>query len=271
MREITNVIFDIEATCEDDAIDPDYEMETIEIGGVKVRDGKIIDTFQTFVKPKLVYELTDYCTNLTGITYADLEDAPYFEEAIIMFFEFIYGSSIYSAGNFDRNMFLKELKGKGSLYIHELVADVVRYSHRDLKKHYTMIMSKPRAGMYSMAKELGIPMEGSHHRALDDALNLTMIYLEIERKRKEKLSSTFNRERMKEIVSHVNSIYRENYIASKDDVNYIIRTQDSGERLILNKIDLLDKYSGTFIFDYEKRKKKYMNAKEIKILKKFSV
>ena len=49
------IVFDLEATCEDPMIDPDFDKEIIEIGAVKIKNGKIEDTFDVFVKPIKAY------------------------------------------------------------------------------------------------------------------------------------------------------------------------------------------------------------------------
>ena len=58
----------------------------IEIGAVKVRNGIIIDSFETFVAPER--KLEQRITELTGITDKMLENAPSKEEIISKFLEF---------------------------------------------------------------------------------------------------------------------------------------------------------------------------------------
>lgn len=58
----------------------------IEIGAVKVRNGAIVDTFETFVAPER--KLEKRITELTGITDEMLENAPAKEEVIPRFLEF---------------------------------------------------------------------------------------------------------------------------------------------------------------------------------------
>lgn len=58
----------------------------IEIGAVKVRAGKITDSFETFVAPER--KLEQHIVELTGITDKMLENAPSKEEVIPKFLEF---------------------------------------------------------------------------------------------------------------------------------------------------------------------------------------
>lgn len=52
---------------------------------------EIVSTFNTYVKPELGY-LDYFISKLTGITKADLNDAPYFEEAIPYAYKFMDGN-----------------------------------------------------------------------------------------------------------------------------------------------------------------------------------
>lgn len=270
MLEKTSVIFDIEATCEKEEINPEYDMETIEIGAIKVRNGIIIDEFQRFVKPQKVSHLTNYCIELTGIHYEDLEEADYFEEVILDFLNFIYGSTIYSSGNFDKNMFIKELEEKGNKYLHEFAKDVIQYSHKDLKKHYTKVMSKPRVGMYGMAKELGIEMSGAAHRALDDSKNLTKIFLKVEERREQELNKVFTDKRMDKLIIDLNNTYRYHWQIERVGETYIITSLNSPLTLKMNKVNFIDEWSKSLLDDYRVRRLKHISPTEYKIIEKFS-
>lgn len=58
----------------------------IEIGAVKVKNGQIVDTFETFARPGVT--LPEKVTELTGITAADLEHAPTITEMLPQFLAF---------------------------------------------------------------------------------------------------------------------------------------------------------------------------------------
>jgi DNA polymerase-3 subunit alpha (Gram-positive type) len=75
------VAFDIETT----GLNPKYE-KIIEIGAVKVKDGKIADRFSTFVNP--AKSIPERIVELTGICDEDLREAPYIEEVLDRFMEF---------------------------------------------------------------------------------------------------------------------------------------------------------------------------------------
>lgn len=259
------VIFDIEASCEDKNINPHYNMETIEIGAVKVKDGVIIDEFQTFIKPEYVDTLTPFCTKLTGITYEDLEGAPSFNEAIVEFYSFIYGLPIYSCGEFDRKFLVRELKEKGVNYSHKMAKNAISSSHKNLKIHFDKVTGKGMRGMIKMARVLNIDITGTHHRALDDSRNLTKIYLKLETIRKDKLSQIFNGKKLVGLVSNINKhhsrmfkVINDNKIASDKKNEYY------------NLLGFLDSWKDVITIDYHERTLNYLNNEDLTAIKRLA-
>lgn len=78
----TYISIDLETT----GLNP-KEDRIIEIGAVKVIDGKIVDTFSTFVNPGR--KLEERIVELTGIRDEDLQDAPSIEEVFPKLEEFL--------------------------------------------------------------------------------------------------------------------------------------------------------------------------------------
>ena len=79
------IVFDLETT----GFSCEYN-EIIEIGALKISNGKIIDKFQTYVKPKNF--IRSNITMLTGISNYTVKNAPPIDEATWMFKEFIKDS-----------------------------------------------------------------------------------------------------------------------------------------------------------------------------------
>ena len=78
--------------------------EIIEIGATKVSpDGRVLDTFSCFVKPKFSSDVAEYITKLTGIKTTDIYNAVSFSEAIQSFSKWIghRKTRIYSWSNSD--------------------------------------------------------------------------------------------------------------------------------------------------------------------------
>lgn len=261
------VIFDIEASCEDRKINPNYNMETIEIGAVKVRQGSIVDKFETFIKPEYITELTDYCVELTGITYADLENAPLFSEAILDFYDFIYGCDIYSSGDFDRKKLTQELREKGYNSEHELAMNAIDSSHTDLKKHYNNITGKKKKGMPGMADELGIELTGTHHRALSDSLNLTKIYLKLEDIRKEELEKAFNEKNISKLIASLNANH--DFKITVEGKHYRVEDSRANKVHKYTLVDFLDRYKDLILKDVDIRGLSYLSPPKLQVLKRY--
>ena len=85
------VVFDLETT----GFSPQYA-EIIEIGAVRVRNGLIVDRFQTYVRP--LGRIPRQITELTGISSKQTNGAPGIEKAFIDFADFI-GDSVLIAHN----------------------------------------------------------------------------------------------------------------------------------------------------------------------------
>lgn len=267
MREI--VIFDIEASCEDRDINPHYNMETIEIGAVKVNQGKVIDTFEILIEPEYINDLTRFCVELTGITYDDLRGQKKFNEAIIDFYNFIYGCEIYSCGEFDRKFLIRELDEKCSSYKHTLIKNAINSSHTDLKKYYSHITGKKKKGMIGMAEELNIELTGSHHRALSDARNLTNIYFAIEDIREAELKKVFTDDIMNVIVSNINKHHQNKYEIRRTEGTYEGHCKHTGEVRNMGFLEFIDLWGPTLIVDSVYRDINYINEGQLKALKKY--
>src|SRR3989304_8623042 len=99
MKEFQDYIsLDLETT----GLDP-RTCDITEIAMIKVREGEIVDRFETFVYTPM--EISEHISYLTGITSADVETAPDFIELIPRIEEFIgtdplMGHNIFFDWNF---------------------------------------------------------------------------------------------------------------------------------------------------------------------------
>lgn len=168
------IIFDLEATCEKD--DYSFVKEIIEIGAVKVSsEFEVIDTFQSFVRPVVNPILTDFCKELTEIRQNDVDQAPLFPQAIASFKNWVQEDDyiLLSWGDFDRNQLRKDSS------LHKLSHNWITFKHDNLKaRHAKYVLGTDRGvGMKSALKIANLSLEGSHHRAIDDAKNIVGIFL----------------------------------------------------------------------------------------------
>jgi inhibitor of KinA sporulation pathway (predicted exonuclease) len=165
------LVVDLEATCANDGSFPPAAMEIIEIGAVwAMPDGAVLDRFQSFVRPRERPTLTPFCMGLTGIRQADVDAAPLFPVAARMLHEFAdrrreAGAVWTSWGDYDRKQFARDCA-------RHRVEDPLQLAHENAKRLFTTRQQigtdVSLAGACELAK---IGLEGSQHRALDDAIN----------------------------------------------------------------------------------------------------
>ena len=168
------LVVDLEATCCDRQTIPRREMETIEIGAVMV-DGSTLEPvaeWQTFIRPIRHPQLTQFCSELTSITQAEVDGAPLFPVAIANFQQwqstypgFIFGSW----GEYDRNQLQQDCDFHNVVY-------PMGQRHLNLKQQFTTMQKLPQTyGMAQALKLANLPLSGTHHRGIDDARNIAKL------------------------------------------------------------------------------------------------
>ena len=148
------VVFDIETTGFSSVKD-----KIIEIGAVKVENGKIVSRYSTFVNPEvpIPFEIT----KLTSITDAMVIDAPKIETVLPEFMEYV-GDAVLVAHNagFDVG-FIEENCRRLGMERKLTSVDTVALAR-------VLLPTLSRYKLNIVAKTLGISLE-NHHRAVDDA------------------------------------------------------------------------------------------------------
>ena len=150
----TCVVFDIETT----GFSP-IKNRIIEIGAVRVTDGKIVDKFSTFVNPEvpIPYDIEQ----LTSINDGMVISAPTIEEVLPEFLAFCEGAVMVAHNaSFDIS-FIKENARRQGLTFQPTVLDTVSLAR-------VLLPNLNRFKLDTVAKELKISLE-NHHRAVDDA------------------------------------------------------------------------------------------------------
>ncbi|MBQ8214249.1 MAG: PolC-type DNA polymerase III [Clostridia bacterium] len=163
------VVFDIETT----GLSVRNCMIT-EIGAVKIKDGKVLERFNTFVDPEC--PIPEEIVKLTGITNEMVSGAPKYPQALAEFFDFIGNNDtskkyktllIAHNANFDIG-FIRHFAKLAGLAFENPYLDTVavsKFINPELKNH--------KLDTIAAAYELG---DFNHHRACDDAEMLAMIY-----------------------------------------------------------------------------------------------
>lgn len=164
------IILDLEATCDDKT---QIQNEIIEIGAVKVtKDLKVIGEFQSFIKPKLNPILTEFCKDLTKIKQSDVDTSKVFTEVLPEFIKFC-GDDYFlcSWGFYDKNQFIKDCQ------LHKLDTKWVE-KHISLKhQHQSFSKLRKGVGVQRALSMINERFEGTHHRGIDDAKNITKIFI----------------------------------------------------------------------------------------------
>lgn len=168
------IIFDLEATCWENRSNQNIS-EIIEIGAVCINaEGAKESEFSAFIKPKLNPMLSDFCTQLTSIKQSDVDAAEDFETVLPKFLEWIGEGQPFwlcSWGFYD----CKQLKQDCTL--HNLSTAWLK-NHISLKHQHGKIKNLNRPlGMDGALRMEGLQLIGTHHRGIDDARNISSIFL----------------------------------------------------------------------------------------------
>lgn len=160
------VVFDLETT---GAKAPPCRIT--EIGAYRVRDGKVVDEFQTLVDPEM--PIPPFITQLTGISDAMVKGAPIFADVAEDFLGFI-GDSVLVAHNsgFDMRFLNHEIGRIFEDYrlanpclctvqlSRKLLPDIVNHKLKTVAEHYSIDLV-------------------NHHRASADALATAHIFINL--------------------------------------------------------------------------------------------
>jgi len=159
------IVFDLETT----GLSQQNDRIT-EIGAVRVRDGAVVEEFNTFVNPEM--PISEKITELTGITNDMVKDAPREDEALRLFYEFCGDCKVIIAHNapFDTGFVKKSAERCDMPYPFTSIdtVPIARALYPNLKNHK----------LDTVAKALQLP-PFNHHRACDDARVLAQIYLKL--------------------------------------------------------------------------------------------
>ena len=164
------VVVDIEHTCAMDGSIPPEERETIEIGAVLIDTCslQIIDEFSELIRPITHPEISQFCTELTGITQAELDGVAHFPEVYSNFIDWLPDNSDYVIATW------------GSYDLVQLNIDCALHGMPAFSPPTTLNLKiafketrnlKKKVGLRKALETSNISYQGSHHRALDDAKN----------------------------------------------------------------------------------------------------
>lgn len=161
LADATYVVFDIETT----GLSV-INNKIIELAGVKMQDGKVVDKFETFVNPheKIPYHISQ----LTHITDEMVVDAPELEDVLPKFIEFV-GNAVLVAHNarFDMGFIQESCKRQGLPVLPNPVLDTLelaRVQYPTMKNHR----------LNTLSDKFKVSLD-NHHRAVDDSAALGQV------------------------------------------------------------------------------------------------
>ncbi|HBB20713.1 MAG TPA: PolC-type DNA polymerase III, partial [Ruminococcus sp.] len=159
------IIFDVETTGLNLTAD-----RLTEIGAVKLKNLQVVDSFNTKVNPNM--HIPEKITELTGISDADVADAPQEDEAIRKFMEFCGESPVLAAhnANFDTTFINEACRRSGIDFDYNWIDTLILCQ--------AMLPEMGRYKLNLVAKNLKLG-KFDHHHASDDALMLAKIYIEL--------------------------------------------------------------------------------------------
>lgn len=158
----TFVVFDLETT----GLSAEQNL-IIEIGAIKIKGGEVVDSFSTFVNPRVPIPFK--ITELTGISDSMVSGAPYEQEAVSKFMEFCKDCVLVAHNAlFDTGFIRASLSRMDKPFTHCFIDTVAlaRKLYPELKSFKLNIL----------AKHLKVKLD-NHHRAVDDALATAHIFL----------------------------------------------------------------------------------------------
>lgn len=194
----TYVVFDLETT----GLHSDRD-RIIEIGAVKVREGKIVERFSTFVNPQIPipYRIEE----LTSINDSMVVNAPKLEEALPQFLDFCQ-DCVLVAHNAEFDMGFLDEKSR-SLNMHK------EFTSMDTVALARVLLPDLRGyKLDQVAKAIKVPLL-KHHRAVEDAECTALIFLKF---------LEMLKEQGKETLAQINEMSRRSANAIKKQPTYHI-------------------------------------------------
>jgi inhibitor of KinA sporulation pathway (predicted exonuclease) len=163
------VVVDVESTCWDGEPPAGQESEIIEIGActVDVASGERFDRGTILVAPQRS-TVSEFCTRLTTLTQQQVQRGISFAEACALLKRKYWTKDRAWAGwgDYDRRQFERQCRAFGVGY-------PFGPTHINVKTLFAVIHALPQeVEMDAALWRLGLPLEGTHHRGVDDAWNI---------------------------------------------------------------------------------------------------
>lgn len=170
LQNKTFVCYDLETT----GLHYERGDRMVEIGAIKIENGKITEKFGTYVNPNGKH-IDEKASETTGIYDSDVENAPMDYQVLQDFYKFTRGSILigYNNINFDNTFLIGQ--GKSCKYnFDNPTEDVFKYAQK-----YVSGVKNYKLG--TIAEKLGVVLDNAHS-AVFDALATAQVFLKIAEK-----------------------------------------------------------------------------------------
>ena len=158
------IILDFETT----GLSPAMGDRAIEIGAVKLVDGKVVGEFQALMNPQK--RVSSFIENYTGITNAMLNTADSCEDVMQRFTDFIQGYNLVAHNaSFDKRFLDNELAQISATYDGKFACSLLLARR--------LYQSAPNHKLGTLIKYKNIASDGNYHRALYDAQMTAKLWL----------------------------------------------------------------------------------------------
>ena len=160
-RMTSYICFDLETT----GLSPEKD-EIIEIGAVKVVEGKVVDRFMKFVKPDV--PISEMVTGITGITNAMVADAGPTDQIIFEFLHFCEDYPVLGHNLMFDYRFMKRYAKKYYMDFQKTGIDTLKIARK-------VLPDLPSRSLENLCEHYGIENKAAH-RAYHDALATAKVY-----------------------------------------------------------------------------------------------
>jgi len=181
------VVIDVESTCWEKNPPPNQNNEIIEIGVtiVSLDNLSIEESADMIVRPH-GSKVSEFCTSLTTLTQEMVDEGISFSDACETLREQYRSQerTWASWGDYDRRQFERQCSRK------EFSATKYPFgvSHLNMKNLFALALGLDHeVGMSKALEMLNMDLEGTHHRAVDDARNIAKIACEILERNRQKI------------------------------------------------------------------------------------
>jgi len=179
-------VVDFEATCELNAGNH-FPHEIIEFPIVLINVPKrtIVDKVQFYCRPTIKPTLSNFCTELTGITQAQVDVAPVFSDVLQQIENWLNDRDLYLPSNKRKIAFATDGPWDFAKFLRMQCRfssiGYPRWARKwiNVRKEFSNFYSVKRCGIGKMLQMLGLTFDGRSHSGLDDSINIARIALEL--------------------------------------------------------------------------------------------